>query len=96
MPSKYDTVDNNDSKHCLSVINIAYQMIIYKRWLNKIYNKSKPNQDIDTVHVDIASITDLEIIKTCIIESAKDIKHKKWTNDHFLPIRYHKIRFNPI
>eukprot|EP01084_Bolivina_argentea_P285628 489850_1 len=67
--------NQNHNKQCVSLLRLAKQLIIYKRWLYTVYEKTNGQDDINkTIKFDIAKCIDDEEYKAIVIKSAKETK----------------------
>eukprot|EP01084_Bolivina_argentea_P320146 555449_1 len=74
-------LNRNDNKQCPSILRLCKQLIIYKRGLQSISNKSNKTTNINkTIEVDVNTFVDNETYRDIFISTAKSIQ--KITDHH--------------
>ena len=71
----------NDHQICPSIARLTKTLILYKRWLQAIYTKSKVKDDVDdTIQVDLQRNIDDNTYKQILIDTINH-KHKALTEN---------------
>eukprot|EP01084_Bolivina_argentea_P076417 138492_1 len=71
------------NKPCPSILRLAKMLIVYKRWIQRVYKNSDGKDTIEeTTEIDVAEYISSDVYKQIFFESIANIKHTKVNETH--------------